>query len=98
MHTEYPLLPEVEEDHQFSIPADLLKSIIRETVFAVSTSESRPVLTGVNWQIKDGELICVATDSHRLATRKTTLKDLPEEEYSVVIPGKSLNELNKILE
>lgn len=96
--SEYPLLPQIEEERQFHIPSDLLKSIIKETVFAVSTSESRPVLTGVNWQVKEGELHCVATDSHRLAKRKTVIKDLPEEEYSIVIPGKSLNELNKILE
>ncbi|WP_391206054.1 DNA polymerase III subunit beta [Psychrobacillus sp. L4] len=96
--TEYPLLPQIEENRQFFMPSDLLKSIIKETVFAVSTSESRPVLTGVNWQIKNGELHCVATDSHRLASRKTSVKELPEEEYTVVIPGKSLNELNKILE
>jgi len=95
---EYPLLPEVSANNQFVIPADLLKSIIRETVFAVATSESRPVLTGVNWNIQNGELICVATDSHRLARRKTKLEQLPEETISVVIPGKSLNELNKILE
>ena len=95
---EYPLLPEVSAEQQFTIPADLLKSIIRETVFAVATSESRPVLTGVNWNIQDGELICVATDSHRLARRKTKLEELPQGVSSVVIPGKSLNELNKILE
>ena len=94
---EYPLLPEVSAEEQFTIPADLLKSIIRETVFAVATSESRPVLTGVNWNIQDGELICVATDSHRLARRKTKLEQLPSGVSSVVIPGKSLNELNKIL-
>lgn len=95
--SEYPLLPEVSTDRQFSIPADLLKSIIRETVFAVAASESRPVLTGVNWQIHGDELICIATDSHRLARRKTTLEHLPTDVSSVVIPGKSLNELNKIL-
>lgn len=95
---EYPQLPELNEDQQFTMPADLLKSIIRETVFAVATSESRPVLTGVNWKIKDNELICIATDSHRLARRKVTLEDLPKVEHSVVIPGKSLNELNKVLE
>ena len=95
---EYPLLPEVSAEEQFTIPADLLKSIIRETVFAVATSESRPVLTGVNWNIQDGELVCVATDSHRLARRKTKLEQLPSGVSSVVIPGKSLNELNKILE
>jgi DNA polymerase III subunit beta len=96
--SEYPLLPELSADQQFSIPADLLKSIIRETVFAVATSESRPVLTGVNWHIHDGELICVATDSHRLARRKVKLDQFPAEVNNVVIPGKSLNELNKILE
>ena len=95
--SEYPLLPEVSTDQQFTMPTDLLKSIIRETVFAVATSESRPVLTGVNWQIQDNELICIATDSHRLARRKTTLEQLPTDVNSVVIPGKSLNELNKIL-
>lgn len=95
---EYPLLPELTEDQQFTMPADLLKSVIRETVFAVATSESRPVLTGVNWKIKNDTLICVATDSHRLAKRNVNLADLPEVEHSVVIPGKSLNELNKVLE
>ncbi|AYC28374.1 DNA polymerase III subunit beta [Paenisporosarcina cavernae] len=95
--SDYPLLPEVQEDQKFTIPADLLRSIIRETVFAVSTQESRPVLTGVHWLAKDGDLVCVATDSHRLARRKTTLPALPAESYSVVIPGKSLNELSKII-
>lgn len=94
---EYPQLPDVKDDHMFSIPADLLKTINRETVFAVSSSETRPVLTGVHWEIKEGELVCVATDSHRLARRKTKLESLPQDDYSVVIPGKSLNELNKIL-
>ncbi|MBD8037963.1 MULTISPECIES: DNA polymerase III subunit beta [Solibacillus] len=96
--TEYPQLPELAADRQFTIPTDLLKSIIRETVFAVATSESRPVLTGVNWKVDGDELICVATDSHRLARRKVNLENLPTDVTSVVIPGKSLNELNKILE
>ena len=95
---DYPQLPEIQDDRLFTIPADLLKTINRETVFAVSSSETRPVLTGVHWEVKDGELVCVATDSHRLARRKTKLETLPEGEYSVVIPGKSLNELNKILD
>ncbi|MEG0385457.1 MAG: DNA polymerase III subunit beta [Solibacillus sp.] len=96
--SEYPLLPELLADRQFSIPADLLKSIIRETVFAVATSESRPVLTGVNWKVEEDELICIATDSHRLARRKVKLENLPTDITSVVIPGKSLNELFKILD
>ena len=94
---DYPQLPEIDDDRHFAIPADLLKSIIRETVFAVSASESRPILTGVHWQVQEDELVCVATDSHRLARRKTRLENAPEDDYSVVIPGKSLQELNKIL-
>ncbi|MEK4283402.1 MULTISPECIES: DNA polymerase III subunit beta [Ureibacillus] len=95
--SEYPLLPEISTENRFEIPADLLKSVIRETVFAVAASESRPVLTGVNWNIENDELICVATDSHRLARRKVKLENLPNGIESIVIPGKSLNELNKIL-
>ncbi|MGG0656108.1 DNA polymerase III subunit beta [Rummeliibacillus pycnus] len=94
---EYPMLPEISPDRQITLPADLLKSIIRETVFAVSTSESRPVLTGVKWEIQEDGLVCIATDSHRLARRKVSLEHLPTEEANVVIPGKSLTELSKIL-
>ncbi|MBS7344344.1 MAG: DNA polymerase III subunit beta [Caryophanon sp.] len=94
---EYPQLPELSNNEQFSMPSDLLKTVIRETVFAVATSESRPVLTGVHWQTKENELVCVATDSHRLARRKVTVENVPAGQ-NVVIPGKSLNELNKILD
>ncbi len=94
---EYPHLPQVEEDNIFKIPTDLLKAIIRQTVFAVSTSETRPILTGVNWKIENNELICIATDSHRLALRKAPIELAADATYNVVIPGKSLNELSKIL-
>ena len=95
--SEYPMTPDVTNDSQFTLAADLLKQIIRETVFAVSASESRPVLTGVNWQVKDKDLVCVATDSHRLARRKVALDNLPTNMTGVAIPGKSLNELSKVL-
>lgn len=94
---DYPILPEVKDEHSFSLQADLMKSIIRETVFAVSQTETRPVLTGVHWTIQNGQLICVATDSHRLAKRNAVIENAPEMEFDFVIPGKSLQELNKIL-
>lgn len=94
---DYPILPEVQNENSFSLPADLLKSIIRETVFAVSQQETRPILTGVHWEAKDGELSCVATDSHRLARRLTTPELMPNDPFNIVIPGKSLQELNRIL-
>jgi DNA polymerase III subunit beta len=95
---EYPRLPQIEEENVFKIPTDLLKTIIRQTVFAVSTSETRPILTGVNWKVENNELICIATDSHRLALRKAKIETESEASYNVVIPGKSLNELSKILD
>ncbi len=97
---EYPRLPEVQADNRFSVQADLLRTVIRQTVFAVSTSETRPILTGVNWHIEDGVLNCVATDSHRLASRSAAIEALSDELVfnNVVIPGKSLNELSKILD
>ncbi len=96
---EYPQLPQISEEHVFTLPADLLKHMIRQTVFAVSTSETRPILTGVNWKFENGELNCISTDSHRLAFRKALIessKSIPPA--NVVIPGKSLNELSKILD
>lgn len=95
---EYPKLPEVTDGKNIKIPINVLKNIIRQTVFAVSAIEVRPVLTGVNWIIKDNILSAVATDSHRLALREIPLETNIDEEYNIVIPGKSLAELNKILD
>ncbi|MGM7637454.1 DNA polymerase III subunit beta [Bacillus sp. Hm123] len=93
---EYPHLPQIEEEEVFKLPTDLLKAMVRQTVFAVSTSETRPILTGVNWQVEEGMLSCIATDSHRLALRQAAVETASE--YNVVIPGKSLSELSKILD
>ncbi len=95
---EYPHLPQISEEHVFRIPTDLLKGLIRQTVFSVSTSETRPILTGVNWKVENNELVCIATDSHRLALRKAQLEAENTGNYNVVIPGKSLTELSKILD
>ncbi|SDK23181.1 DNA polymerase III subunit beta [Sediminibacillus albus] len=97
---EYPQLPQLNTEDSFELPTDLLKNLIKQTVFAVSTVETRPILTGVNVKVEEGYLNFIATDSHRLASRKIPL-DAENNNLkfsSVVIPGKSLTELNKILE
>ncbi|SFS37453.1 DNA polymerase III subunit beta [Marininema halotolerans] len=96
---EYPHIPQLQEDRMFSLPAELLKSMIRQTGFAVSASEARGVLTGVLWTLSQGTLTFVATDSHRLSRKKAEVeapKDLSVE--NVIVPGKSLSELAKILQ
>ena len=78
------------------ISSDLLKKILHQTLFAVSTQESRPLLTGLNLKINGKVLEWVATDSYRLA-KKTIMLDNEYGVDEVVIPGKNLNELDKIL-
>ncbi|WP_407272311.1 DNA polymerase III subunit beta [Radiobacillus sp. PE A8.2] len=97
---EYPQLPQLQATESFELPIDLLKDLIKQTVFAVSTVETRPILTGVHMKIAESELHFVATDSHRLASRQVPLTNQLDALLgtSVVVPGKSLIELNKILE
>ena len=95
---EYPRLPIIESEKSFTMSADLLITLVKQTVFAVSQSETRPILTGIHWVFENNELIAVATDSHRLALKKATLQTAINQSYNIVIPGKSLSELIKILE
>jgi DNA polymerase III subunit beta len=95
---EYPRLPHLSTDQMFSISADTLKSLIRQTGFAVATNEARGVLTGVLFQLERGVLTCVATDSHRLSKQQANVEGSEDISLSnVIVPGKSLSELAKTL-
>lgn len=93
----YPHLPEIDTNEQLSIPADIMKQVINQTVIAVSTQESRPLLTGVHLTIKNGELHAVATDSHRLSQRKVKLSGAENIDYDIIVPGRSLTELSRMI-
>lgn len=95
---EYPLLPDVEENKTVTLSSDLLKTMIKQTAFAVSTNEATPILTGVLWVLGDQFLRLIGCDRHRLAQRETAMETEPEARFSnIVISGKTLNELSKIL-
>lgn len=95
---EFPLLPSLEEDRVISVNGLLLKAMIRQTVFAVSTNESTPVLTGVLWNLDKGTLKFVATDRHRLASSLISIDcDEHIKIEHMVIAGKTLNELAKLI-
>lgn len=79
------------------IDANLLKTIIKETSYASATSEKRPILTGVNFKYTDNNLYVVATDSYRLSQKDIKLRS-KSEDFDIVIPSKSLDELSKILD
>lgn len=92
---QYPKLPQIDETDYIKIPNTELIEIIKQTTFAVSKSESRPVLTGVNMSFKDNHLSFAATDSHRLALRELRLES--NIHGSFIVPSASLNELTKLI-
>lgn len=93
----FPMISFDNSDINFTIDSVNLKQIIKKTVFAISNNESRVVLTGVSLKAKDNVIEVTATDSYRLARKKLQF-DYNFPEINIVIPGKSFEELNKILE
>lgn len=93
--TNYPITNFLPSTTPILFDSKELKQIIKQTSFACATSESRIVLTSLNFKAKNGVLEIVSTDSFRLA--KKTSKLAEEAEIQANIPSKSLEELNKIL-
>lgn len=93
---EYPDLPKIDNEVNFKIPKDLLKTMIRQTIFATAQDETRPILTGCLLEVNHNKAALVALDGYRL-----TLKNINvdcDSDIKVVIPGKTLNDLYKILD
>lgn len=91
---EYPQLPVIESYENLVLPARVLNRLISETIFATSTQESRPILTGVHFILQDNRLKAVATDSHRLSQRVLPLEK-EAADFDIVVPNKSLQELSR---
>ena len=93
---DYPDLPEVEDEYAVSMQQKVLRSMIEEVAFAVSTNESRPVHTGALFEIADMSLSMVAVDGFRLAFRREKLEKLEGGAFSFVCPGSALSEVKSI--
>ena len=93
---DYPDLPLVVERDSFKISMDIFKTVIKKTVFATTADETRPTLTGVLVEIENGFISFVALDGYRLAFKKLPINT--DAQTKMIIPGRSLNEINKILE
>lgn len=94
--SDYPALPSINEDLSVEVPQNLLKNMIKGTSFAIAQDEARPILQGILFEVKNKELNLVALDGYRLAVRSELLD--VDDNIEVVIPGKTLNEVSKILE
>ena len=93
---DYPKLDFVSQENPLVLPADTIKAIVRETVFATAQNEKKPILTGVNFNHSNGKLVITATDSFRLSQK---IISIPEyKDFNITIPAKSLDELSKSID
>lgn len=98
----FPNMPEFSPDRSFTILQKDLKEMISKTVFAVGKDEDKPVMTGLYFEVKDETVKVVGCDSYRLAVRTktvdTNVQTKGEDTLKFVIPGKTMIEIEKIIE
>jgi DNA polymerase-3 subunit beta len=93
---DFSYLPYVERNDPISISQFTLKEVIRQTIFSIADNENNRLMTGELFEINENQLKVVSLDGHRISIRNIELKD--HYGYKkVVVPGKTLNEISKIL-
>ena len=95
--SEYPNIGLEESKKKIEVTSGNLRNIVYQTAFASSNEETKPVLTGINFNIVGDILECNSTDSYRLARKVIKLDKESEENYNIVIPSHNLVEFTKIL-
>lgn len=93
----FPALPSIVKQNAFALSQKLVRDMIKQTIFAISLDENRPILTGSLIECKSKELSFVSIDGFRLALRRNDIEN-DVANFSVVVPGKTLNEIVKILQ
>lgn len=95
---EFPNLDLEFSKSPIIINQQIFKKTINQTIFATSTQESRPVLTGINFKINENKLVCTATDSYRLACKELELNDTEDQgDTDIIVPARNLMEVVKLL-
>ena len=92
---DFPELPSVETEHALALPEQVLRSMIGQTLFAVSEDESRPIHMGALFVVDDEGLTMVAVDGFRLALRREPLLE-HNGTFEFVVPGASLSEVEDL--
>lgn len=93
---DYPNIDFVSLENPLVLPAERVKTLIKQTSFATATSEKKPILTGVHLKLDGTKLTAVATDSFRLSQ---TIMDVEEyKPFKITVPNKSLDELSKAID
>ncbi len=92
----FPILPMVREDRTIEIKEDMLSSMLRQTLFAVSENAATPILQGTQFRVESGKLELVATNQYKLAIRREPYL-YEGDPFRFVVPGKTVTELNRML-
>jgi DNA polymerase-3 subunit beta len=95
--SDFPPIPQINDGITTTIEAANLREGITQVAFAAATEESRPVLTGINTEFDGEQLNLVAADGFRLAVHKTTLGSSVIEKTTIIVPARTLNEVNRLL-
>ena len=93
--SDFPELPAVDESSSLVLKQGVLKSMIDQTLFAIATTDSKPVHTGSLFDVKKENITLVSVDGYRLALRKEPF--IADQEISFIVPGKTLAEVSKLL-
>jgi DNA polymerase-3 subunit beta len=93
---EFPTLAEVDFSEGVSVPGKDLNRLIHHTSFAVSTEESRPILNGVLWELRDGEMKMVATNGHRLARMGVKVASTGTPSADFIVPPAALSQVQRL--
>ncbi len=93
---DFSFLPEIEKNDCVILSQFTLKEVIRQTIFAIADNDNNKLMTGELFEINDNTLKVVALDGHRISIRRILLKNSYDYK-KVVVPGKTLNEISKIL-
>lgn len=93
---DFSYLPYVEKNDSIALSQFTLKEVIRQTIFSIAANENNKMMTGELFEINENELKVVSLDGHRISIRKIELKDTYGHK-KVVVPGKTLTEVSKIL-
>ncbi len=93
---DFSYLPIVEKENSVVLSQFTLKELVRQTIFSISDNDNNKLMTGELFEINGDELKVVSSDGHRISIRKVQLRDNYEHK-KVVVPGKTLNEVSKIL-
>ena len=93
---EYPEMPNVDGMNNVTLPQKILRSMINQTIFAVATSDVRPIYTGTLFEISGDELTLVSVDDYRLAKRTERIEKGQMEDCSFVVPGSALSDIERI--